>query len=228
MALEDRVKALEDEVRILQDQIRSTLLEIQEQILAHYYPELRTKGSSLADRGSPPSGGRWKARDAQAGPGVRALSLAGAEPLPGASPAVPGAGSAASRDAAPRPPEDQAGAGQEAWLAPPLPPNLRAGPNGDAGWPTLVRLMAWASASVERIGQERTVRALDLCARGGQLDPGVKDALLQLIALGDERPPVERVSLKAVLDVLLELSQVLGGEVDVALAHSLVEETRVG
>jgi len=41
--LEQRVKALEYEVKILKNEIQRALLDIQEQILVHYYPALRTE-----------------------------------------------------------------------------------------------------------------------------------------------------------------------------------------
>jgi hypothetical protein len=40
---ESRIEALEHEVKILKNEIQSTLLEIREQILNHYYPELRAE-----------------------------------------------------------------------------------------------------------------------------------------------------------------------------------------
>lgn len=40
MALEDRVKELEEELKVLKNEIQTTLLDIQEQILSHYYPSL--------------------------------------------------------------------------------------------------------------------------------------------------------------------------------------------
>lgn len=43
MSLEQRVKTLEYEVKILKNEIQQTLLDIQEQILLHYYPSLRTE-----------------------------------------------------------------------------------------------------------------------------------------------------------------------------------------
>jgi hypothetical protein len=43
--LEQRVKALEFELKILKNEIQRTLLEVQEQILIHYYPELRSEES---------------------------------------------------------------------------------------------------------------------------------------------------------------------------------------
>lgn len=42
MELEQRVKALEFDMKILKNEIQRTLLEIQEQVLVHYYPALRT------------------------------------------------------------------------------------------------------------------------------------------------------------------------------------------
>jgi len=41
--LEQRVKTLEYEIKILKNQVQRTLLDIQEQILVHYYPSLRTE-----------------------------------------------------------------------------------------------------------------------------------------------------------------------------------------
>ena len=41
MDLEKRVKSLEHEVNILKNEIQRTLLDIQEQVLTHYYPALR-------------------------------------------------------------------------------------------------------------------------------------------------------------------------------------------
>jgi hypothetical protein len=40
VALEDRVKQLEDELKVLKNEIQATLLDIQEQVLSHYYPSL--------------------------------------------------------------------------------------------------------------------------------------------------------------------------------------------
>lgn len=43
MDLEQRVKALEYEMKILKNEVQRTLLDIQEQVLVHYYPSLRTE-----------------------------------------------------------------------------------------------------------------------------------------------------------------------------------------
>jgi hypothetical protein len=44
--LEQRVKTLEYEIKILKNQVQRALLDIQEQILIHYYPSLRTEESA--------------------------------------------------------------------------------------------------------------------------------------------------------------------------------------
>ena len=43
MDLEQRVKTLEYEIKILKADVQRTLLDIQEQVLVHYYPALRTE-----------------------------------------------------------------------------------------------------------------------------------------------------------------------------------------
>ena len=45
MELDQRVKALEYEMKILKNEIQHTLLDIQEQVLVHYYPTLRAEDS---------------------------------------------------------------------------------------------------------------------------------------------------------------------------------------
>ena len=46
MELDARVKALEYELKILKNEVQRTLLDIQEQILIHYYPSLRAEDST--------------------------------------------------------------------------------------------------------------------------------------------------------------------------------------
>jgi hypothetical protein len=46
MTLERKVKTLEYEMKILKNEIQQTLLDIQEQLLIHYYPSLRTEETS--------------------------------------------------------------------------------------------------------------------------------------------------------------------------------------
>lgn len=49
MELEQRVKTLEYEMKILKNEVQRTLLDIQEQVLVHYYPTLRTEESKPSE-----------------------------------------------------------------------------------------------------------------------------------------------------------------------------------
>ncbi|HET90438.1 MAG TPA: hypothetical protein ENN99_06845 [Chloroflexi bacterium] len=49
MTLEDRVKVLEYEVKILKNEVQQALLDIQEQLLIHYYPSLRSDEASPSE-----------------------------------------------------------------------------------------------------------------------------------------------------------------------------------
>jgi hypothetical protein len=68
VSLEQRVKKLEDEVKILKNQIQNTLLEIQAEIMGHYYTSLRAEDGLQEDehprdhRDSPDSGNGRKER----------------------------------------------------------------------------------------------------------------------------------------------------------------------
>jgi hypothetical protein len=47
--LEQRVKALEYEFKILKNEVQRALLDIQEQVLVHYYPALRSGEAGPSD-----------------------------------------------------------------------------------------------------------------------------------------------------------------------------------
>jgi hypothetical protein len=66
MALEERVEILEKELDVLKNQIQNTLLEVQEQLLLHYYPSLTGEGApvnvGVRPRQSPTRGNGHQAR----------------------------------------------------------------------------------------------------------------------------------------------------------------------
>lgn len=74
MELEQRVKTLEYEFKILKNEVQRTLLDIQEQLLVHYYPTLRAEESA-------PSAATVQAFEA-----VRGKSVPVAAPAPVAMP----------------------------------------------------------------------------------------------------------------------------------------------
>jgi len=195
MALEDRVKALEDEVAILKDEIRNTLLEIQEQVLIHYYPELRARDETPSEAG-------LVARAGTAAPfrGLQRISAAELQEEAAKQPAQPGQAAEA--------PAAQPEPGEE--------------------WPGVARLVEWADASVERIGKERTLKAIEIAAQAGYLNPSDRDLLARLVGLSDAEPALERVSLKVVGEVLQELGQAVGRQADKATEQRFLREVRLG
>jgi len=202
MALEDRVKALEYELNVLKNEIHSTLLDIQEQILTHYYPSLRAEQPS-------PSEGVLRAVDSiltdrvRETPEERSTTLSSKVPFHGMRPAPEG--SFTSRDAQPsrRPAEG-------------------------TGWATFAELVEWMGHSVEKIGEERTRKVIEGYAKGGRIPAGPRDTLLQLLSLGQEETPPPKVGMKEILDVILELNAALGQGPDIGDALSLLEEEDLG
>src|SRR5687768_11118920 len=66
MKIENRVEALEHELKILKNEIQNTLLEIREQVLNHYYPELRAEETPQpASRPSPRTASALKINEAR-------------------------------------------------------------------------------------------------------------------------------------------------------------------
>jgi len=76
VALEDRVKELEEELKVLKNEIQTTLLDIQEQILSHYYPSLYPSANKEANL-------------AQANAANRQTTAEAYTPQPAAMPVVP-------------------------------------------------------------------------------------------------------------------------------------------
>ncbi len=224
MALEDRVRALEDEIGILKGQVHSTLLEIQEQILMHYYPDLRAKDAAPADGALAFSRGNAGSRSVPPFVGLQRVAIGSAE-------------KALAPDQDEMGPEKPEGAGLPAGApgasAEDEPPSAE-GPMATVGlaegtdWSTVTRLMEWASVSVEAMGRERVARALTAYAKGGHLSSSACGALLQIVALADEGSRKGRVRVRAVLDRLLKLNEILDCDMDVAAVSRLVEEESVG
>ena len=98
----------------------------------------------------------------------------------------------------------------------------------DGKWATVRRLVVWARDAVGEIGAERTIKLVEIAAKGGSLDADAKEALLQIIALGDSEAPAARVSMSAIVDTFLSLNQILGCESDAADMQWLMEEAKVG
>jgi hypothetical protein len=159
MELEQRVKALEYEMKILKNEIQRTLLDIQEQILVHYYPTLRSEDAV-------PSEGTLQAFEA-----IRAKQ--------GVVPAVP---SGSPAPIAKKVTLEEVRAAQHA------PAETAASPNGD-GAANVVGLSEWASRCAAHIGSERVTRLLDVSAKAGLIAPDARNVMQRVVSLSKEAAP---------------------------------------
>lgn len=69
MELDERIKALECELKLLKNEIQRTLLDIQQHVLAHYYPTLRAEDTL------PPADATAQLSRAQAAAPTKKVSL---------------------------------------------------------------------------------------------------------------------------------------------------------
>jgi hypothetical protein len=205
MELEQRVKTLEYEFKILKNELQRTLLDIQEQVLIHYYPALRSEESG-------PSDGTTQAFEA-----VRTKQMAQASQ---SSPAAPAPGLPVAKKVSLE--EIRAAQNESAAAA-----KAAAVPAGAVDPATMVKLTEWVSYSTATLGQERTGKLLELYSGRGSLAPETKDILLRLASLGKESAP-EKVAVNDVLAVLLKLDEQLGRAPDVEAALSLIDEAKLG
>lgn len=203
MALEDRVAILEDQMKILTNEIQNILLDIEEQVLTHYYPELRVDESS-ASGNAPRSSGATRTYRVEEAP---------AEPVHRSA--------TASSDG------EQRETGRE---APPPVSSLTQDPprSGEGAEYAFTELVDWMGRSVDKIGSERTEKVIEGYVRDGHLSMGSRDILFQLVSLAGEDDPPSAVSMKEMLDVLAELNAVLGRGTDLTEVQALLEESSDG
>jgi hypothetical protein len=186
MDLEHRVKTLEHEVKILKNQIQRTLLEIQEQVLTHYHPGLRTEEIVIPESvelppGSTRNGSAASSPTEEMLPRVRKVSF---DDVIGQQ-----NGSAPIEEAAPLPPAVK-GAGDDHFS----------------------ELAYWVGDSLMEIGAERTGKLIEIRTKRGRLDDNVKEALLQLVQLCDDgsgRTPDE-AHVRETIGAFLKLNSLLG------------------
>lgn len=214
MSLETRIETLEHELKILKNEIERTLLEIQNQVLIHYYPSLRAEDATppkellpllesaftkvdepttlLAKR--PPDDEKTPAPP----PKTKEVSLTDIKRKP--MPTLP------AREAAPATfagapikvtPTAPALAAPLPWLEEPIQQAL------------LPLLAKWVNESVEKIGKALTQNMVESSANAEQMAPEVMTLLMQFIALREEEQPPEVADTKALMDVLLKLDKLL-------------------
>jgi hypothetical protein len=220
MSLETRVETLEHELKILKNEIESTLVEIQNQVLIHYYPALRAEESAPPKEFSALADAPVAARR---GDGHRQESLENRSLRDDSYPLVStkevslqeitGRKKSVTTHSMmhPMPPETDA---TPAMAAPEAAP-WSATAFDQAALPFLAK---WVNDSVARIGKRLTCNVVRSSAGAAYATPEIIDLLLQFVTLAAEENPPEQVSTKELMDVLLKLNKVLD---QVATIHTM-------
>lgn len=203
MELEKRVLALEYEIKILKNEIQRTLLDVQEDILIHYYPSLETE-EDASSQGIMPF-----LESTHDSPEMTS------EPPETPTPIVikPTTLEAIRSQAAATPfPKERE------------PPQRQTTDSPAA----ILELSSWVSASVEKMGAERTSRLVETCSARGLLDPDTKSLFLRLVSMSAREGSPETVAVNEVLGLVLKLSELLGSDTDIDKVLSLIEEAGLG
>ncbi len=214
MSIENRVETLEHELKILKNEIESTLLEIQNQVLVHYYPAFRAEETITsrvqlpfvevpASRKSQTAQGQENA-SSRAGMAVEAVQPKTQEVSLDVLNGKPHKMSRLLQ----QPPtrfkrqvvafdDDAEDEEEDDSVTTPPEINPRA----------LTRLARWVNDSVAKIGKTRTQEMIEASAGVMHGTPAISDALRQLLDLSDEEEPPEPVNTKEIMDVLLKLNK---------------------
>lgn len=215
MDLEQRVKTLEYEMKILKNEIQRTLLDIQEQVLVHYYPALRTEETGVpANAVQAVEASRAKANQnpTPTAPVVKQVSLDEARSFArAADPTAPA-------------PAPQSNSAPEPTAAPAV--AAVATPVADEAT-RMSKLLQWALDGSAKMGSDRFDALIKECARQGALTPEMQQVLAQIAPLNRRAAP-ETVSAGDMIRVVLELDAILGRAPDVEQALSWIEEAKLG
>lgn len=212
MDLEQRVTMLEQEVQILKNQIQATLLDVQEHLLSNAYPSLRAEAEE--DASQPPSDPAPvktisitpDALEALEEPAPRVAPEASEAFVPDPAPRKPSPPEPEpdrrdlpARHMAPMPapsamPRRSNGAAHMPKVTPfVLDEDFPTGPSTDtpitsADWALMEQLVEWTNRRVNLFGARHTRALIRRYTAEGRISPDVRDALLQIVAIGAARP----------------------------------------
>ena len=208
--VEQRLKTLEYELKILKNEIQKTLLDIQEQILTHYYPTLYPSDQTeVAPDGEAPSQQQGIA--------------------PGPAPAPPAVGAAVAIEN--RPPVTQVSLDQIRQAQGMATAQPEAGtasqPAQGAGQANVIALSEWVSNCAGKIGGERTRKLVQASAQKGLFTDEIRDLLARLVSVGNGGDP-EGVAINDILNAVLKLNELLGRVATVEEALTLIEDANLG
>ena len=207
--LEQRVKTLEYEFKILKNEIQRALLDIQEQILVHYYPALRSEQPTPAPEVVQSLGAIQEKRGAKEALAPPVERPAG-EPLPVKKVSL----------------DDVRKAREEPPAAAEVRPSTARGPKTEP--PNVMALTEWVNASAAKIGKERATKLLEMVSQKGYLAGDVKDLLVKVCVATASEGPVGKVATNDTLSALLKLNELLGRGTNVEEALSLIDEAKLG
>lgn len=205
MELEQRVKTLEYEFKILKNEIQRTLLDIQEQVLIHYYPTLRAEENE-------PSTGAVQALEA-----IRTKQNTSA----------PGAVPVAKKVSLDQVREAQGDNPPAIIIEPtaPVPPSAKAEtPLAPA---STGKVFQWGINTAAKFGGARVKKLIEAYSAKGVFAPEIKDTLVQIAALNQDAGP-EKVAINDLLRELMRLNELLGRVTDAEEALAIIEEAKLG
>lgn len=216
MSLETRVETLEHEFKILKNEIERTLLEIQNQVLVHYYPTLRAEDATPpkdllpllesafteAEEETAELSMNRPAEEAATAPlpKTKEVSLTEIKRKPKQVPSL------STRES----PSIKQAVALAKGTGTPVKVQEPPWPEETIEQALLPPLAKWVNESVEKIGKELTQTMLESSADAEQISPEIMNMLLQFITLCDEENPPEAVTTKELMDVLLKLDRMLG------------------
>ncbi len=211
MTLEKRVKSLEYEIKILKNEIQRTLLDIQEQILVHYYPTLRTEELTPTE-GTIQTIESIKAKKRQLEGRSEPSELTEDTELPEVK--------QVSLETLTKTEQETSSILEEETAA--------QTSQEDAARARLSALSGWVSSTAKKIGGERTARLIQGCTGKGVLDSELESPLLRITGLIAEDYAPRQVAVNDILSALLKLNELLDHEINIDQALSIIEETNLG
>lgn len=223
MSLDTRVETLEHELKILKNEIERTLLEIQNQVLIHYYPSLRAEDATPPKDLLPLLESAFTETDDAAAlqakrspeedvvittpPKAKEVSLTDIQRKPKPLPSLPVKGLPTAKLA---PALAKAPIAPTKVVTAPVVETILPWPEETIQQDLFPLLAKWVNESVEKIGKALTQTMVESSANAEQITPEVMALLLQFITLCEEEQPPETVDTKTLMDVLLKLDKMLG------------------
>lgn len=210
MDLEQRVKALEYEVKVLKSEIQRTLLDIQEQILVHYYPVLRSEEPAPPEA-AVKAAEAWHSKNNGSTPATVIPPVV-----------VPNPADARSAN----PLEEQPPFVRQVSVAEARARHGETAPKVDEAG-QMSKLLEWALNSAAQIGSDRFKALLDACEARKVLPTDLRDLLIRIAPLNRRLAP-ETVGSREIIQVIMQLDEILGRAADVEEALLLIEEAKLG